>query len=81
MLLYKEKYKKLFPFALMFEKKKREILYFSDVVSSLLKHKKSFKSGDRKFNFPKKLFKSGFFLLFELRKARKFHFLKYKKVH
>ena len=56
-----------------------QILYF--FRSSLLKHKKSFKSGDRKFNFPKKLFKSGFFLLFELRKARKFHFLEYKKVH
>ena len=53
MLLYKENYEKLFSFALMFGKKCRRFFYFSVVTSSLLKYKKFFKHGARKFHFLK----------------------------
>ena len=60
LVLYKGKYKGLFSFVLMFEKlspktKKceRKCQTFLDFESSLLKYKKFFKLGTRKFNFLK----------------------------
>ena len=88
------KYKKLFPFVLMFEKfclnkKKQRNIWFSGFASCLLKCKKSFKLEDRKFHFSKyKLLRVGcfYFLSSEgyllkcfIVKARKFHFRKNRK--
>ena len=65
MLLYQGKYKKLFPFALMFEK------------FSLKKQKKHVKRNIRNFvGFASSLLKCKTFAKHE---ARKSHFLKYKK--
>ena len=73
----------------LYLKRNKINFWFLDIASSLLKYKKFFKLGARKFHLWKcdKLFKSGFFLLFELEKlllekeekykARKLHFGRY----